>query len=69
MDAFLSIIRTIFICFVLAGGALLFSHDTEVLVIKPIEQMIKKVKSIAQNPLAAAQEEEKEAMEESTKIR
>ena len=59
----LSIARTCFICFVLAGGALLFSNDTNKLVIIPIEKMIDKVMSIAKNPLEAAQEEEKEAKE------
>jgi len=58
----LSIGRTIFICFVLAGGALMFSRDTEKLVIEPIENMIKKVKEIAGNPLSAAREEAREAM-------
>ena len=53
-DSGLSIARTIFICFVLAGGALLFSNDTNKLVIIPIEKMIDKVTSIAKNPLEAA---------------
>ena len=50
----LSIARTCFICVVLAGGALLFSNDTNKLVIIPIEKMIDKVMSIAKNPLEAA---------------
>lgn len=62
IDAGLSLLRTVFICFVLAGGALFFSRDTQKLVIGPIEQMIEKVKKIAKNPLEAAQEEEKEAL-------
>ena len=54
LDAGLGICRTIFICFVLAGGALFFSKDTNELVIMPIEKMIEKVKKIAKNPLEAA---------------
>jgi hypothetical protein len=62
IDAGLSLLRTVFICFVLAGGALFFSRDTQMLVIGPIEQMVDKVKKIAKNPLEAAQEEEQEAL-------
>ncbi len=40
----------------------MFSRDTEKLVIEPIENMIKKVKEIAGNPLSAAREEAREAM-------
>ena len=39
----------------------MFSRDTDVLVIYPIEGMIKKVKDIASNPLNAAKEEGREA--------
>lgn len=61
LESALSIGWTVFICFVLAGGALMFSRDTDVLVIYPIEGMIKKVKDIASNPLNAAKEEGREA--------
>jgi len=39
----------------------MFSRDTDVLVIYPIENMIRKVKDIAANPLNAAKEEAREA--------
>ncbi len=61
LEAALSLAWTVFICFVLAGGALMFSWDTDVLVIYPIENMIWKVKDIAANPLNAAKEEAREA--------
>lgn len=41
---------------------MLFSSHCNELVISPIEQMIQKVTRIAHNPLAAAQEEENEAI-------
>lgn len=47
---------------VLTGGALLFSRDASNLVVTPIEQMLKRVKRIAKNPLKAVQMEEKEAL-------
>eukprot|EP00357_Protocruzia_adherens_P001022 CAMPEP_0114995004 /NCGR_PEP_ID=MMETSP0216-20121206/13473_1 /TAXON_ID=223996 /ORGANISM="Protocruzia adherens, Strain Boccale" /LENGTH=951 /DNA_ID=CAMNT_0002358967 /DNA_START=34 /DNA_END=2889 /DNA_ORIENTATION=- len=54
----LSMIRTVFVCIVLASAALFFSKDAQDLVLTPIETMIKKVNDIARNPLLAAQEEE-----------
>ena len=47
----LGICRTFFVCFILATGALLFSRDSNELVIAPIEAMIMKVNKIAKNPL------------------
>jgi hypothetical protein len=54
LGAGLAIGNTFFICFVLAGGALLFTNQVNDLVITPIEQMIQKVTRISQNPLLAA---------------
>lgn len=51
----LNIFKTLFICIVLTLGALYFTKDAEVLVIRPIEKMIEKVKKIAKNPLAASE--------------
>ena len=47
-------IRTIFVSMVLSTAALFFSRDVEELVLNPIENMIKKVKRISENPLEAA---------------
>ena len=58
LNAGLGIARTVFICIVLAGGAIFFSKDANDLVIGPIEAMMQKVRKIAENPLGAAQEEE-----------
>ena len=54
LDSILSIIRTIFISFILGGGAMLFSNDVEDLVVSPIESMLIKVQRIASNPQEAA---------------
>jgi hypothetical protein len=54
LEAGLGIGTTIFVCFILATGALLFTKEANNLVINPIEQMIKKVNRIAANPLLAA---------------
>jgi hypothetical protein len=62
LQAGLGIGTTLFVCIVLASGALTFSSLTSNLVILPIEKMIEKVNRIAQNPLEAAQEEEAEAL-------
>ncbi len=55
-------IRTVFISVVLTSGAILFTRDAENLILIPIENMIKKVKRISDNPLEAAQMEEREAL-------
>ena len=51
-----------FVCVVLAVGAMFFTKDANELVISPIEQMMQKVNRIAKNPLEAAHEEENEAL-------
>jgi hypothetical protein len=62
MGAGLSIAMTVFVCFILASGALLFSNLATDMVITPIETMMEKVNRIAANPLLAAQEEENDAL-------
>lgn len=62
MSSILSIIRTIFVCVVLAGAAIIFSKDATDLVLTPIENMIKKINNITKNPLEARKIEEDEAM-------
>uniref|UniRef100_A0A0G4FMQ5 Guanylate cyclase domain-containing protein n=1 Tax=Chromera velia CCMP2878 TaxID=1169474 RepID=A0A0G4FMQ5_9ALVE len=63
MGAALNIAKTVFICLVLALGALFFSKDANELVLNPIERMIAKVEKIRQNPMVAAKLGEKEAEE------
>jgi len=58
MEAFLSVFQTIWVCIVLASGAMVFQNQTNDLVITPIESMIEKVKAIAADPLKAAAEED-----------
>merc|ERR1719188_2438926 len=48
-----NILQTLFICVILLIGAMVFSHDANVLVLQPIERMIAKVAKIRQNPLYA----------------
>ena len=60
LSAMLNIIKTIFICFVLAGGSICFTKDTNEMVLEPIENMIHKIKQISKNPIEAMQENEKE---------
>ena len=64
MTAGLSIVRTLFVCAVLAFGSLHFSKDAHEIVILPIEQMIRKVNSISTNPIEAAQDEAAQAIED-----
>lgn len=61
LTAILGIFRTIFICVVMAGAALLFSKDATNLVLNPIENMMRKINNITENPLNAAKIEEEEA--------
>jgi len=62
LNAILGIGRTLFVTIVLTAAALYFSKDSNDLVLAPIESMLSKVKRIAENPLAAAQIEEEEAL-------
>ena len=63
LQAKLNIARTAFVCLLLCISSLLFAKDANDLVIGPIENMIKRVKKISINPLEAAQDEEREALE------
>jgi Na+/H+-dicarboxylate symporter len=60
LNAILSILRTIFVSILLGGASMLFSKDVEDIVLSPIENMLNKVKRISENPLEAAQIEERE---------
>jgi class 3 adenylate cyclase len=60
LASILNIIKTIFICMVLSGGAICFNKDTSEMVLEPIESMIKKIEDISKNPIEAMQNNEKE---------
>ena len=49
----LNILRTLFVCMILALGSYFFTKDVNNLALKPIERMIEKVNKIASNPLAS----------------
>ena len=50
MDAWLNFGKTIFVILVLTLGAIMFTRDAELLVIGPIEHMVKMVQSLAEDP-------------------
>lgn len=52
LDAMYSILLTIFVGFMIIGGAYVFTSDAETNVLKPIERMTKMVEQVAANPLA-----------------
>ena len=54
-NSLLNMLRTIFICAVLAAGVFVFNRDASRLVLEPIERMLKKVKDVSENPLAMKQ--------------
>ena len=62
LQAGMNMIRTVFICCVLAFSSLLLSKDANELVIGPIENMTERIKRIARNPLEAAQEDENDSL-------
>lgn len=69
LESKLNICKTVFICIILAVSSTILTRDAQNLVLTPIENMIEKVKKIAENPLEAAQEQErKEVAEESAKM-
>lgn len=53
LEAGLSMLQTIFICFAVGLGALSFSNDANKLLLNPIERMIAKMETIKDNPLEA----------------
>lgn len=61
INAILSIMRTIFVCVCLAGSALYFVKDMNTYILTPIENMLKKIDTITENPINAASIEEREA--------
>jgi hypothetical protein len=56
--AIISLSRMIFITFIMAISILFFQQTSTNLVLNPIERMLEKVKLIARNPLAAAQDDQ-----------
>jgi len=54
-ESFLALLSTAFICVVLCIGTLFFSRDANNLVLKPVERMVYKVRTIADDPLKALQ--------------
>jgi class 3 adenylate cyclase len=51
----LNIGRTLFLCLILAVGSIVFSHDTSVLVLMPLESMLEKTRILATNPMRFCQ--------------
>ena len=61
--AWLSLGRTLFVCFILTVGSILFRKDASDVIIGHLLVMIEKIRRIADNPLEAASREDKEALE------
>ncbi|CAE8638982.1 unnamed protein product [Polarella glacialis] len=53
LEAGLSMLQTVFICFCVGLGAMSFSKDANELLLHPIERMIEKMETIKDNPLEA----------------
>lgn len=53
MDAAFNLCITFFVCLVLCVASMYFSSDANNLVLKPVENMIKRVEAIRENPLIA----------------
>jgi len=53
LEAGLSMLQTIFICFAVGVGAMSFAKDANELLLNPIERMIAKMETIKDNPLEA----------------
>jgi class 3 adenylate cyclase len=51
MQALLDIMRTTFVCLILTVGAVLFSKDTNALVLRPLDRMVNKIQAMSENPL------------------
>ena len=51
VQALLNIMRTLFVCVILTVGAVLFSKDTNVLVLRPLDRMVSKIQAMSDNPL------------------
>lgn len=62
LQAGMNMLKTFFICMVLSIGSIMFSKDANELVLEPLENMIQTVRNIANNPLKAVQEEERQAV-------
>lgn len=72
MDAAFNLCITFFVCIVLCVASMYFSSDANNLVLKPVENMIKRVEAIRENPLIAmkmADEEFKAEEKEKAKKR
>ena len=64
LSAVLSIIQTCVVLIVLAAGSFFLNKSIQDLVLKPIEEMIKSVKSITSNPIHAVQMSEEEIVKQ-----
>jgi len=63
-DAMFNLLITLFVIVLLVVGALLFSHDANTLLLRPVEQMVERVEAIRANPLVAMNMSEDEAKAE-----
>ena len=64
--AVLSMLKTVFMMFVLVGFSILLNNDSQRLVVGPLERMMTMVKKLAKNPLGALTDGDEEEREEET---
>jgi len=73
MEAGLNSCQTVFICILLGVGAMMFSKDSNELVVQPIERMVAKMSKIRDDPLQAMrlgdEEYKKEELEKRERMR
>jgi len=50
-EASLQFLTTIFTCIIMTIGSLLFSHDTDEIIIAPVARMVTIIKQLADDPL------------------
>jgi class 3 adenylate cyclase len=58
LEAGFNMVKTLFVMFMMALGAIMFQQDAQLLVIGPIERMMDLVTSLAENPMGATQTED-----------
>jgi len=58
LEAGFNIVKTFFVMFMMALGAIMFQQDAQLLVIGPIERMMDMVRRLAENPMGATQTED-----------
>ncbi|CAG9331978.1 unnamed protein product [Blepharisma stoltei] len=62
LEAKLNVLQTIYLCLIIMAAIAFLSNDFQKILLTPLENMIEKISRIAENPLSAAQKEERDAV-------